>query len=157
MDAMQSILDQLDKLNNQAIEMDVTLLDKKIDIMLPELGFSPEDNDRLVASYSGGWQMRMCLGKILLQVRGRRSASAVGTVFLTFDCIARGAAAAADGRCACAWARFCCRCGAPLAGIFVHARRVCRVARVMCCCADAHVPGDDMAAGAGQRKPAVAT
>jgi ATPase subunit of ABC transporter with duplicated ATPase domains len=36
--------------------------------MMPELGFSPEDNDRLVASYSGGWQMRMCLGKILLKV-----------------------------------------------------------------------------------------
>jgi ABC-type Na+ transport system ATPase subunit NatA len=35
--------------------------------MMPELGFGPEDNDRLVASYSGGWQMRMCLGKILLQ------------------------------------------------------------------------------------------
>ena len=35
--------------------------------MMPALGFSTEDNDRLVASYSGGWQMRMCLGKILLQ------------------------------------------------------------------------------------------
>lgn len=31
--------------------------------------FRPEDNDRLVASFSGGWQMRMCLGKLLLQVR----------------------------------------------------------------------------------------
>lgn len=69
MDRMQEILDRLDKLNNMAIDMDVTLLDKKIDQMLPELGFSPEDNDRLVLSYSGGWQMRMCLGKILLQVR----------------------------------------------------------------------------------------
>ncbi|EFN51164.1 hypothetical protein CHLNCDRAFT_28318, partial [Chlorella variabilis] len=35
--------------------------------MMPELGFGPDDNDRLVASYSGGWQMRMCLGKILLK------------------------------------------------------------------------------------------
>jgi ATPase subunit of ABC transporter with duplicated ATPase domains len=35
---------------------------------MPELGFSPEDSDRLVASFSGGWQMRMSLGKILLQV-----------------------------------------------------------------------------------------
>jgi ATPase subunit of ABC transporter with duplicated ATPase domains len=32
------------------------------------MGFTEEDNDRLVASYSGGWQMRMSLGKILLQV-----------------------------------------------------------------------------------------
>ena len=36
--------------------------------MMPTLGFDPErDNDRLVASFSGGWQMRMGLGKILLQ------------------------------------------------------------------------------------------
>ena len=31
MDKMQSILDELDKLNNTALDMDVTLLDKKID------------------------------------------------------------------------------------------------------------------------------
>mmetsp|Transcript_4201 Transcript_4201/g.11356 ORF Transcript_4201/g.11356 Transcript_4201/m.11356 type:complete len:726 (+) Transcript_4201:1136-3313(+) len=64
---MQAILDELDKLNNKVMDMDVELLDKKIDQMMPELGFRPEDNDRLVASYSGGWQMRMCLGKMLLQ------------------------------------------------------------------------------------------
>ena len=46
----------------------MVLLDKKIDQMMPELGFKAEDNDRLVASFSGGWQMRMCLGKMLLQV-----------------------------------------------------------------------------------------
>lgn len=34
---------------------------------MPTLGFVPEDNDRLVASFSGGWQMRISLGKILLQ------------------------------------------------------------------------------------------
>ena len=32
-------------------DLDTALLDKKIDQMMPELGFSPEDNDRLVASY----------------------------------------------------------------------------------------------------------
>lgn len=52
----------------QVLDLDIALLDKKIDQMMPELGFRPEDNERLVASYSGGWQMRMCLGKILLQV-----------------------------------------------------------------------------------------
>ena len=51
------------------MDLDIKLLDKNIDRMMPELGFGPDDNDRLVASYSGGWQMRMCLGKILLQVR----------------------------------------------------------------------------------------
>jgi hypothetical protein len=71
MDAMQALLDRLDKLNAAAVDLDVNLLDKKIDQMMPELGFGPADNDRLVASFSGGWQMRMCLGKMLLQVRRR--------------------------------------------------------------------------------------
>lgn len=64
---MGALLDELNELSNTAVEMDTALLDKRIDQMMPELGFAPEDNDRLVASYSGGWQMRMCLGKILLQ------------------------------------------------------------------------------------------
>lgn len=55
------------ELTGQAKELDIRLLDKKVDQMMPELGFTADDNDRLVASYSGGWQMRMCLGKILLQ------------------------------------------------------------------------------------------
>mmetsp|Transcript_5166 Transcript_5166/g.11242 ORF Transcript_5166/g.11242 Transcript_5166/m.11242 type:complete len:696 (+) Transcript_5166:136-2223(+) len=67
MDRMQALIEELEKLNNKAVDLDVTLLDKKIDQMMPELGFKAEDNDRLVASYSGGWQMRMCLGKMLLQ------------------------------------------------------------------------------------------
>ena len=67
MEAMAVLLDELNELTNRAVDLDVSLLDKQIDTMMPELGFAPEDNDRLVASYSGGWQMRMCLGKILLQ------------------------------------------------------------------------------------------
>jgi ATPase subunit of ABC transporter with duplicated ATPase domains len=66
MDRMGALLDELAVLNNKATDLDTNLIDKKIDRMMPELGFGPEDNDRLVASYSGGWQMRMCLGKILL-------------------------------------------------------------------------------------------
>lgn len=61
----------------QAVDLDVNLLDKKIDQMMPELGFKAEDNDRLVASYSGGWQMRMCLGKLLLQVRQREGSKSL--------------------------------------------------------------------------------
>lgn len=59
--------DELSEMSKQAVDIDVALIDKMIDQMMPELGFAPEDNDRLVASYSGGWQMRICLGKILLQ------------------------------------------------------------------------------------------
>lgn len=67
MDRMSMLLDELNELSSKAVDLDVALLDKKIDKMMPELGFTQEDNDRLVASFSGGWQMRMCLGKILLQ------------------------------------------------------------------------------------------
>lgn len=67
MDKMSALVDELDSLSTKAMDLDVDKIDKHIDRMMPELGFGAEDNDRLVASYSGGWQMRMCLGKILLQ------------------------------------------------------------------------------------------
>ena len=67
MEKMQNLIDEMEKLNRKAVDLDVALLDKKIDQMMPELGFKGDDNDRLVASFSGGWQMRMCLGKMLLQ------------------------------------------------------------------------------------------
>nr|KYP69360.1 ABC transporter F family member 5 [Cajanus cajan] len=51
----------------KAQSVDLDEVDAKINKLVPELGFAPEDSDRLVASFSGGWQMRMCLGKILLQ------------------------------------------------------------------------------------------
>lgn len=129
MDKMAELLDEMEELNKNATDLDMSLLDRNIDKMMPELGFSPDDNDQLVAAYryvmmaqcccdktyvclpglhhglsssweigqalalqllgrlsykmcpcslfqlgftlcaclcSGGWQMRMCLGKILL-------------------------------------------------------------------------------------------
>jgi ATP-binding cassette subfamily F protein 3 len=42
-------------------------LDARIDRLLPTIGFSPEGAEQRVGDYSGGWQMRMALGKILLQ------------------------------------------------------------------------------------------
>eukprot|EP00897_Mesotaenium_endlicherianum_P004485 jgi/Mesen1/4064/ME000213S03086 len=67
MDKMSQLLDLLDDLQKKAEAADMYDVDVKINKMMPELGFLPEDSDRLVASYSGGWQMRMSLGKILLQ------------------------------------------------------------------------------------------
>ncbi|PTU03130.1 lysophospholipase, partial [Pseudomonas sp. HMWF031] len=42
-------------------------LDARIDKLLPTIGFSAEAAEQLVKDYSGGWQMRIALGKILLQ------------------------------------------------------------------------------------------
>jgi len=38
-----------------------------VEKILPKLGFSSQDASTLVANFSGGWQMRIALGKIMLQ------------------------------------------------------------------------------------------
>ena len=42
-------------------------LDARIDRLLPAIGFAPEQAELPVGDHSGGWQMRVALGKILLQ------------------------------------------------------------------------------------------
>ncbi|MCO5554190.1 hypothetical protein L7F22_007716 [Adiantum nelumboides] len=64
---MGKLLDDLDELQQKAQSLNLYDIDVKINKMMPELGFTQEDSERLVASFSGGWQMRMSLGKILLQ------------------------------------------------------------------------------------------
>ena len=68
LELMGRLLDEYDLLQRRAQAVDLDEVDVKISKLMPELGFAPEDSDRLVASFSSGWQMRMCLGKILLQV-----------------------------------------------------------------------------------------
>ena len=59
MEKMGKLLDELNELTSKAVDLDVNLLDKKVDVVMGEIGLNPEtDSDRLVASYSGGWQMR---------------------------------------------------------------------------------------------------
>lgn len=47
--------------------LDVSKLDEKIGRMITGLGFSLEELNRDVAQFSGGWQMRINLAKVLLQ------------------------------------------------------------------------------------------
>ena len=70
MELVQLLVDKLSDLQRQADRLDLFKMERAIDKIMPELGFVPEDNDRLVASFSGGWQMRISLGKILLQEPG---------------------------------------------------------------------------------------
>ncbi|CAH9094986.1 unnamed protein product [Cuscuta europaea] len=67
LELMGRLLDEFDLLQRRAQAVDLDEVDVKINKMMPELGFTPQDADRLVASFSGGWQMRISLGKILLQ------------------------------------------------------------------------------------------
>ncbi len=67
MDELDKLINKLDKLQRKFEALDGYILESQIEKILPEVGFVPEDGDRLVSSFSGGWQMRMSLGKILLQ------------------------------------------------------------------------------------------
>ncbi|MEC4817178.1 MAG: ABC-F family ATP-binding cassette domain-containing protein [Scytonema sp. PMC 1069.18] len=64
---LNRLINKLDKLQRKFEALDGYILDARIGKILPEMGFQLEDGDRLVSAFSGGWQMRMGLGKILLQ------------------------------------------------------------------------------------------
>ncbi|MBU7585539.1 MAG: ABC-F family ATP-binding cassette domain-containing protein [Nostoc sp. TH1S01] len=64
---LDRLINKLDRLQRQFEALDGYGLEARIGKILPEMGFDPEDGDRLVSAFSGGWQMRMSLGKILLQ------------------------------------------------------------------------------------------
>ncbi|MGC1393215.1 MAG: ABC-F family ATP-binding cassette domain-containing protein [Coleofasciculaceae cyanobacterium] len=64
---LDRLINKLDKLQRKFEALDGYGLEAQIEKILPEMGFQAEDGDRLVSAFSGGWQMRMSLGKILLQ------------------------------------------------------------------------------------------
>lgn len=66
-EALDKLIHKMDRLQRQFEGMDGYGLESRIERILPDLGFEIEDGDRLVSAFSGGWQMRMSLGKILLQ------------------------------------------------------------------------------------------
>jgi ATP-binding cassette, subfamily F, member 3 len=66
-DELDALLNKMDKYQRQFEALDGYGLETRIDKLMPELGFTPEDAEQPVSNYSGGWQMRMNLGKILLQ------------------------------------------------------------------------------------------
>ncbi len=66
--------DELEKLVNQMAKYQTKFealggykMQSDIEKILPKLGFSIEDADKLVRNFSGGWQMKVALGKIILQ------------------------------------------------------------------------------------------
>lgn len=64
---LDRLIHRMDRLQRRFEGLDGYGLEARIEKILPEMGFVPEDGDRLVSAFSGGWQMRMSLGKILLQ------------------------------------------------------------------------------------------
>lgn len=66
-DQLEKLINKLDKKQRQFEALDGYVLETRIEKILPEMGFDSDAGERLVSSYSGGWQMRMGLGKVLLQ------------------------------------------------------------------------------------------
>ena len=46
---------------------DASAVERKVDKILGSMGFTPADAQLPVSAFSGGWKMRIGLGKILLQ------------------------------------------------------------------------------------------
>jgi ATP-binding cassette subfamily F protein 3 len=66
-DYLDQLINQLGNLQNQFEALHGYELNARIDKLLPTIGFTAAGAEDLVADYSGGWQMRIALGKILLQ------------------------------------------------------------------------------------------
>ena len=66
-DYLQELIEELGRLQTRFEGLHGYELDARIDKLLPTIGFNEAKAERLVGDYSGGWQMRIALGKILLQ------------------------------------------------------------------------------------------
>ncbi|MEI6616677.1 MAG: ATP-binding cassette domain-containing protein [Cyanobium sp. ELA507] len=66
-DHLDRLIHELGSLQSRFESLHGYELDARIDKLLPTIGFSPEGAELKVGDYSGGWQMRIALGKILLQ------------------------------------------------------------------------------------------
>jgi len=66
-DHLDELIHELGRLHSRFESLHGYELDARIDKLLPSIGFTPEGVEEAVGSYSGGWQMRIALGKILLQ------------------------------------------------------------------------------------------
>jgi ATP-binding cassette subfamily F protein 3 len=64
---LDELIHELGRLQSRFEALHGYELDARIDKLLPTIGFTPEGAEQLVRDYSGGWQMRIALGKILLQ------------------------------------------------------------------------------------------
>ena len=66
-DELENLVNQLAKYQVQFEALGGYRMQSDVEKILPKLGFSIEDADDLVGNFSGGWQMKVALGKIILQ------------------------------------------------------------------------------------------
>ena len=63
---LDSLINDMSRLQNHFEALNGYELDACIDKLLPTIGFTQEGAEQKVGAFSGGWQMRIALGKILL-------------------------------------------------------------------------------------------
>ncbi len=64
---LEKLVNQLAKYQAKFEALGGYKMQSDVEKILPKLGFSIEDADQLVGHFSGGWQMKVALGKIILQ------------------------------------------------------------------------------------------
>ena len=66
-DELEIFVNQLAKYQAKFEALGGYKMQSDVEKILPKLGFSIDDADKLVGNFSGGWQMKVALGKIILQ------------------------------------------------------------------------------------------
>lgn len=66
LDEQKKLLEKISDLDDALLIAEADLLPTKIESILLGLGFKREDKNRLTETFSGGWQMRIALAKLLL-------------------------------------------------------------------------------------------
>ncbi len=66
-DELEKLVDQHAKYQAKFEVLGGYKMQSEVEKILPKLGFSISDADKLVGNFSGGWQMKVALGKIILQ------------------------------------------------------------------------------------------
>ncbi|MBC8172695.1 MAG: ATP-binding cassette domain-containing protein [Chitinophagales bacterium] len=65
-DSYHDLINEIQEISHRLEIINVATIDKQIEVVLTGLGFDREEFDRPVETFSGGWQMRIELAKILL-------------------------------------------------------------------------------------------
>ena len=64
---LDHLVNQLAKFQEKFEVLGGYQMQAEVEKILPKLGFTQDDADKLVGNFSGGWQMKVALGKIILQ------------------------------------------------------------------------------------------
>jgi len=66
-EAYHKVMEAFNRVHEQLQATDIHLIKPKTEAVLTGLGFNPDDLDRPLATFSGGWRMRVALARLLLQ------------------------------------------------------------------------------------------